>query len=220
MNPAEGQTEDEEQIQLEAFEEGTPFVVFRDGGGEQTLIKLTGTPPVLALGSGDDADVILSFDPEISRLHLELAFIGGEWLAIDDGISDSGTFVNDKLIQGRKRLRDRDLIRIGETGLLFRNPADPVPEGGDSGPPDLTDVEKRVLVSLCRPFRKGTKGVLPATNRGIADELSLSADEVQHHLRKLTRKFELDDQPENRRRIALVVKAFKSGAVTPADIRD
>jgi pSer/pThr/pTyr-binding forkhead associated (FHA) protein len=40
----------------------------------------------------------------------------------DDGLSRNGTFVNDRRVEGRRRLTDGDLLRCGETLLLFVSP--------------------------------------------------------------------------------------------------
>jgi pSer/pThr/pTyr-binding forkhead associated (FHA) protein len=60
----------------------------------------------------------------VSRLHAELLLISGEWIAIDDGLSANGTWVHDARLNGRRRLRDGDLICIGETILAFCRPAE------------------------------------------------------------------------------------------------
>lgn len=224
LNPASGQSASELQAQIEAEKAGTAFLVYRDGTGEQRLVKLTGSPPVIAVGRADEADISMPFDEEVSRLHVEFAFIAGDWLAIDDGVSTNGTFVNEKRIEGRRRLRDRDLVRVGETGILFRNPADEVAEETaiateTNVAAQLTDTQRRILIALCRPFRNGTQGVMPATNRAIAEEVSLSVDAIKGHLRVLFEKYGIGELPQNRKRITLAARAFKSGAVTPRDIR-
>jgi pSer/pThr/pTyr-binding forkhead associated (FHA) protein len=41
---------------------------------------------------------------------------------IDDGLSRNGTFVNDRRVEGRRRLMDGDVLRCGATTLLFHSP--------------------------------------------------------------------------------------------------
>jgi pSer/pThr/pTyr-binding forkhead associated (FHA) protein len=40
----------------------------------------------------------------------------------DDGLSRNGTFVNDERVNGKRRMRDGDQLRVGHTVLVFRSP--------------------------------------------------------------------------------------------------
>ena len=107
------------QEQLVAARTGTPFLLYRDGDGRQRIIKLEGRR-VVTVGRDERADVPLSWDNQVSRLHAELECIAGEWTVSDDGLSRNGTFVNGSRLAGRARLRDGDQIRLGRTVVVFR----------------------------------------------------------------------------------------------------
>lgn len=62
------------------------------------------------------AHVVLR-DPNVSRRHAEIAFRGGEYVLTDLG-STNGTSVNGKPVR-RHRLRHGDLIRLGQTTMVF-----------------------------------------------------------------------------------------------------
>lgn len=75
-------------------------------------------------------------------MHAELVRLADDWTVTDDGLSRNGTFVNDRRVEGRLRLMDGDLLRCGETLLLFVSPfqaaarADaPVTAGEPRAPP-------------------------------------------------------------------------------------
>ena len=55
-------------------------------------------------------------------MHAELVRLADDWTVTDDGLSRNGTFVNDRRVEGRLRLMDGDLLRCGETLLLFVSP--------------------------------------------------------------------------------------------------
>ena len=58
-------------------------------------------------------------------MHAELEPTGGEWTLVDDGLSRNGSYVNGERVTGRRRLRDRDMLRFGRTVVLYRAPAAP-----------------------------------------------------------------------------------------------
>src|SRR5213596_3626040 len=96
-----------------------PFFVYRDGTGQEQVISLEGDTQRLTIGRGSAADVALQWDPEASRVHAALERYGEEWTVVDDGLSRNGTFVNGERIHGHKRLSDGDVVRCGNTELLF-----------------------------------------------------------------------------------------------------
>ena len=57
----------------------------------------------------------------------------------------------------------------------------------------------------------------PATNRQIADEVFLSVDAVNAHLRVLFDRSGLSDLPQNEKRARLAAMILASGALTPRD---
>jgi pSer/pThr/pTyr-binding forkhead associated (FHA) protein len=152
-----------------------------------------------------------------------LELVGGECTLVDDGLSRNGSYVNGDRVHGRRRLRDGDVLRFGNTLVQYR---EPVAETGDSTvaatgiltSASLSDAQRRVLVALCRPFKDGSEFATPATNQQIADELFLSVEAVKTHLRALFGKFEVEDLPQNRKRLALAERALQSGLVSARDL--
>ena len=206
---------------IEAERRGRPFLVFRDGDGAQRLLDLTGTER-LSIGRGAGNELSLPWDTEVSRLHTELEAIAGEWTVSDDGLSRNGTFVNGSRISGRTRLRDGDLLRVGQTSIAYRRP-----EAEDSMPTqvagarlvltDLPPTQRQVLVALARPY-KHNEFAVPATNQDIADELHLSVDAVKSHLRTLFQRFGIEHLPQNQKRSRLVAEALQSGLISTRDL--
>jgi len=219
--PAE--TARELKARLEAERRGTPFLVYRDGEGTQLVRELDAELERLTVGRSQAADVSLAFDPEVSRVHAELERLGEDWTVADDGLSRNGSFVNGERVVGRRRLRDGEALRFGDTLVLFRSPAQ---AGGEETVPTtdrpdvshVTDTQRRVLVALCRPFREGSEFASPATNKEVADEVFLSVDAVKANLRALFETFEIGDLPQNQKRIRLAELALRSGVISPRDL--
>jgi pSer/pThr/pTyr-binding forkhead associated (FHA) protein len=201
---------------------GEPFIVYRDDQGRQQILVLGDTSTARTIGRGEDCDIRLSWDNEVSLLHAELRRVGGHWLAVDDGLSRNGSFVNGERIRGRRRLSDHDQIRLGRTLLVYRAPlaARPVSTQVTASvqKPELSAGQRRVLVALCRPYSAGAQFPRPPTNQQIADELFLTVAAVKTHLRTLFERFGLQGLPQNEKRARLVQAAFDSGAVSPADL--
>lgn len=209
------------QERLRAERDGAPFLVLRDGAGRQRLLRLDGDR--LSIGRAESNGVPLPWDTEVSRLHAELERIAGEWTLIDDGLSRNGTFVNGTRVSGRARLRDGDVIRLGQTTLGYRRPdaEETVERTVVAGEPvsigDLPPTQRAVLVALARPY-KGAEFATPATNQEIAAELHLSVDAVKAHLRSLFQKFGIEALPQNQKRSRLVAEALQRGLVTQRDL--
>jgi pSer/pThr/pTyr-binding forkhead associated (FHA) protein len=209
------------QERLSAERAGAPFLVLRDGDGRQQLLRLEGDR--LSIGRAESNGVPLPWDTEVSRLHAELERIAGEWTLIDDGLSRNGTFVNGTRVSGRARLRDGDVIRLGQTTLGYRRPdaEETVERTVVAGEPvsigDLPPTQRAVLLALARPY-KGAEFATPATNQEIAAELHLSVDAVKAHLRSLFQKFGIEALPQNQKRSRLVAEALQRGLVTQRDL--
>jgi FHA domain len=206
---------------LEAERAGAPFVVYRGEAGEQLIVALQGAER-LTIGRRGDNAVAIPWDDEISRVHAQLEPLGHEWAVTDDGISRNGTFVNGERVTGRRRLRDGDRLCFGDTTMLYRAPGD----GGSvptalarrgAAAQNLTDAQRRILVALCRPLGDSAYAT-PATNREIADQVSLSVDAVKAHLRVLFGRFGLEDLPQNSKRARLAALVLVEGIVRRQDL--
>jgi pSer/pThr/pTyr-binding forkhead associated (FHA) protein/DNA-binding CsgD family transcriptional regulator len=211
------------RARIEAERAGAPFLVLRDGEGEQRIVTLGPATTRLAIGRNPSNDVSLQWDEEVSRLHAELECIGGEWTISDDGLSRNGTFVNGARAAGRVRLRDGDVIRTGATTIAYRRPsAAELSSPTNVGVPrltrdDLPVTQRQVLTALARPY-KHDEFAAPASNNQIAAELHLSVDAVKAHLRMLFQRFGIQDLPPNQKRSRLVAEALQSGIVSPRDL--
>jgi len=215
-------TATEIQERIAADRRGLPYLLLRDDGGAQRIVDLGAAGPRVTVGRAAPCDLALSWDPAVSGVHAQLERVGDDWALLDDGLSRNGSFVNGERLAGRRRLRDGDVLRFGDTLVVFRAPIAAVqetaPAGGAPGDVHLSPAQRRVLVALCRPFRDGSPHATPATNQAIAAELVLSVDAVKTHLRSLFERFGVEELPHGRKRARLVELAFLSGAVTPRDL--
>lgn len=199
-----------------------PFLVYRDGTGAELVAELPAGAERFTIGRRPGNGLALGWDPKVSRVHAALERVGRDWVLADEGLSSNGTFLNAERLRGRRRLADGDVIEVGRTTLLFRDPE----EGSGSWteidvdsrvPAQLTRGQREVLIALCRPF--GSSDVAgPATNREIADELSISVDAVKSTLRGLFSLFGLEDLPQNQKRASLALQALRSGVITRRDL--
>ena len=176
----------------------------------------------MRIGRGAGVELRLAWDRQASRVHAELQRLGEGWALSDDGLSANGTYINGERVRGRRRLTNGDRIRVGETQLVFRAMS---AEGSStfvpalSQPPvELSRMQERVLIALSRPYGSGGMHALPATNREIAEELSLSIDAVKTHLRVLFGKFGIAGLAQNQKRARLVELAFARGNVSERDL--
>ena len=208
---------------IDAERSGQPFLLYRDESNQQRLFALEPDRDHVSVGRRGASDLVLDWDDQVSRLHAQFERVEQDWTVIDDGLSRNGTFVNGERLTGRRRLSDGDAIRFGGTTVTFRSSQVDDSQGTAVASQiptavDLSTTQRRVLVSLCRPYRSGTAFASPATNQQIADELFLSVDAVKTHLRVLFAKFGIEALPQNQKRIRLVERAFYAGLITERDL--
>lgn len=103
----------------EAEAAGLPFLVWRDAQAAQRIFAL-GASDRLTVGRRTSCELVLD-DPHVSRVHAELKPIAGDWALLDGCMSHNGTFVNGEQIVSR-RLSDGDILRFGNTHMLYRSP--------------------------------------------------------------------------------------------------
>ena len=201
---------------------GVPFLLYRDEQDLQRLIRLDGPLERVTVGRADGCEVCLSWDERVSRTHAVLERVGDDWAVLDDGLSRNGTFVNEARVAGRRRLADRDVLRVGRTRLLFREPS-AAGAGRTTAisrmvePDAITAAQHRVLVALARPCVGAGGLAAPASNEAIAEELHLSVEAVKAHLRMLFRRFGIENLPQGQKRLSLVRLAMDSGLVGARD---
>jgi len=210
---------------LEARRGTEAFLVLRNEQGE-LVVHLLGRKLVrCTIGRHPDSDLAIGSDPEVSGLHAELLSLGGQWMLVDDGLSTNGTFVNGQRMQGRRRMHHGDRIRVGQTVMVLNlAQAGPVEATAaaveDRVIPRVTDAQRRILVALCRPYRKLGGFATPASNQQIAEENFLSVDTVKMHLRALFSLFELGGLPQNEKRARLAQSVLENGLISQAELAD
>ena len=182
---------------------------------------------VVTLGRRPEADVCLPWDVGISRLHAELIHRAGEWLIADDGLSQNGTLVNGLPVEGRRRLRDGDLITVGQTSLTFCDPT----ADADSGDgidvtmslPEMSpawtysEQQQRILRELCVPLCADGEGVQPARDAEIANALSLDERVVSLELDAVAQSFGYAELTADERRRRTALTALRSGLVDSSE---
>jgi pSer/pThr/pTyr-binding forkhead associated (FHA) protein len=210
------------KAQIEAERAGRPFLVFRDGEGEQAIVPVAAEAE-LWVGRGPSADVRLGWDEEVSALHAQIEVVRDECTLVDDGLSRNGSFVNEERVHGRRHLRDGDALRFGRTVVTYRRPGDEAPEATVvaselAAAATVSPAQRKVLVALCRPYKEGDSFATPATNQQIGAELHLGVDAVKTHMRALFEKLEVGDLPQNQKRAALVERALQTGIVNRREL--
>lgn len=201
------------------------FLRFTDDAGRQQEFTLTPDRGRVTIGRSPHADLSLSWDAEVSRLHAAVEYLGAHWTIVDDGLSRNGTFVNGDRLVGRRRLMAGDVIRVGTSKVSFHDfgaVADDITRTSTAGAipsaRSLTDTQRSVLIALCRPYKHGAGFATPASNQQIAEELFLSVDAIKTHLRALFAKFGVEDLPQNQKRVRLAGLAMQSGLISDRDL--
>ena len=115
-------SEDEQAAIVAAQRLGDPYLVWRDMHERRRVLSLRDGWERVTVGRGSGADVSLPWDSEVSRVHVELVRIGDDWAVVDDGLSTNGTFVGGERIERRRRLRDGDELRCGDTAMRYHAP--------------------------------------------------------------------------------------------------
>jgi pSer/pThr/pTyr-binding forkhead associated (FHA) protein len=219
--PAHSLTPSEQKALIEAERRGQPFLAYRDGLGDLRFTDL-GSTDRISIGRTPGNDVVLDWDGRVSRSHAQLDLVGADWTMVDDGLSRNGSQVNGERIFGRRRLSDGDVLRVGQTSIVFCAPSavgDNTLDAQSLPPVRLTDAERRVLVALCAPlFAESEAAQTPATNGEIAEVLQLSRDGVKTHVRSLFTKLGVGELPQYQKRTELARRALDRGLVTRGDL--
>lgn len=201
-----------------------PRLRFTDGDGRPQEIALSPERHRVTIGRSAQADIALTWDNEVSRLHAAIEWMGTHWTIIDDGLSRNGTFVNADRITGRRRLHAGDRIRIGAVVLTYHefnlSKDEETRLAAVTAPTarSLTETQRAVLIALCRPYKHGASFASPAANQAIAAELFLSVDAIKTHLRALFAKFGVEDLPQNQKRVRLAELALQNGIISERDL--
>jgi pSer/pThr/pTyr-binding forkhead associated (FHA) protein len=220
----------EVEARAEAERAGRPFLLYRDGDDGQRMFVFEPGSATASVGRQPPSDLLLDWDVRVSRLHARFELVQDGWEVVDDGLSSNGTFVNEELVSGRRRLRDGDTLRFGSTTVTFRSPPHETPARADPGerparadPGEtpatvrLSTTQRRVLTALCRPCMTGSRSAEPATDEQIAEELFLSAAAVRTHLSVLCAKLGVAPRPGDEARSLLVQRAVSTGLIAQQD---
>jgi hypothetical protein len=211
------------QERIRADRRADSYLLFRDAAGGQQILALGERGSQVTIGRAPGCDVCLEWDAGVSRAHARQERFGrDDWMLVDDGLSRNGSIVNGERLRQRRRLEDGDVLRFAETCMLYRAPRpdtrQTVAVGTGSAEIRLTPAQRRVLVSLCRPYRDGGEFAKPASNREIADELVLSVEAIKTQLRGLFEKFEVEPLARDAKRARLVHRAFETGVISRRDL--
>jgi hypothetical protein len=217
-SPAGSPTPEELKARQAAELRGAPFLVYRDDKGKEHIVELDEMRRALTVGRRSEADIALPWDREVSRLHAQFEFRGGEWTVDDDGWSQNGTFVNEMRLDGQRRLQDGDLVRCGQTAIQFCHTRKASVEmtlvpGELSATPRFSDQQQRVLQELCRPLLGDGDGLTPSADDEIAEALGTDQKTVTTELEHLARQFGLSEMPFFERRAEIAMLALRSGLV-------
>ena len=171
----------------------------------------------VTVGRAVGNDIVL-VDDEVSRWHAVFERLGAQWY-IRDLSSRNGTSVNGRRVGTERRLRPGDVVQIGRAALTYHG--DESPPHTDTtraatAPPDLTALERRILVELARPLASGAASAEPASDHSMSTTLDLDEGDVAAHLEHLMAKFGIADGPAQRTRLA--DEAVKRGAIEAADL--
>ena len=217
-SPAASPTPEELKARKAAELRGAPFLLYRDDTGKEHIVELDDTRQALTVGRRFEADIALPWDREVSRLHAQFEFRGGEWTVDDDGWSQNGTFVNEMRLDGQRRLQDGDLVRCGQTAIQFCHTRNASVEmtlvpGELSATPRFSDQQQQVLQELCRPLLGDGDGLTPSADDEIAEALGTDQKTVTTELEHLARQFGLGEMPFFERRAEIAMLALRSGLV-------
>ena len=233
--PASAQSTSDAQAVAEAERSGQPFLVFRDHKDRQRLYFFDPGAPSASVGRRSTSDLALHWDDQVSRLHATFERTETGWALVDDGQSSNGSYVNEERVSGRRRLNDGDVVRFGGTTLRYLAPGErararpPKPPPNDVAPrgprsPDavsLSTTQRRVLISMCRPYKDRPTFATPATDEQIAEDLVLSVNEVKRHVAVLFAKMGVETRPNpaaTETRVRLAERAFATGTISESDL--
>ena len=130
------------QDRIESERRGSAFVLFQDGTGKQHVVNLDEPDSPITIGRRPDNHIALTWDHDVSRLHAELHRGPERWTLVDEQ-SRNGSFVNGQRITDRHELRNGDVLRFGDTVVLFRAPEQERRPAVSVGPDQATHFGKR-----------------------------------------------------------------------------
>ena len=200
---------------------GLPFLSYRDGAGKQQIFDLDAAVSRVRIGRKPSNDIPLEWDAEVSRTHASILKVDDRWVLIDDERSRNGSFVNGQHVIDRHVLEDGDILRFGETLILYRSPvATDVLARGRMDPRSttatatgvptavfLSETQRSVLLALCGLLEEGGATSGAAADEEIAKQLSLDVQAVRENLWALSHVFDTEELPGDEGVALLVERA-------------
>jgi predicted ATPase len=209
---------------------GRPFLAYRDDKGRQRVVDLDERDSRVTVGRRSDNDISIPWDGEVSRLHAVLDRGRFGWTVTDDGMSRNGSFVNGSSVSGSKSLEDGDVLRFGDTIILYRAPTTTTvqPEIGGTRAttfvslsllPMLTDGERKLLEALCQSWDLASGRSEERAIR-VTTDLGLEQQEVREVLHVLFAKLHVEQATPAQELAQLVGRARSLGLATEPVGRD
>jgi pSer/pThr/pTyr-binding forkhead associated (FHA) protein len=178
-----------------------------------------GAPASVALAErtvvGRDPEADVSLDDEaVSWHHLEIEDRGGVLMATDLD-SRNGTALNGEPLDRPRRLRDGDVLTVGEHRLeisdkLPGRAGATVPVAEPSIP--LSEEERATAAALVVPYRsEGAFAGRPATRAEIAEVLHVSERTAQRRLDALAAKLDISGESGRERPRLIAARVIELG---------
>ena len=152
-------------------------------------------------------------------------------MLIDDGRSHNGSFVNGQRVGDRHRLEDGDILRFGETLILYRAPPPsgmhPRLAAGSTREQDRHGGRlagrgvplRGAATGAGRPLQTCGRQMQPtsgaAADQELAKELALNVEAVRENLWALSHVFDAEELPEDERVAQIVERAARAAGSTP-----
>lgn len=165
------------------------------------------------VGRDPEADICID-DEGISWNHLEIEGRGGVLMATDLD-SRNGTALNGETLDRPRRLRDGDVLTLGEYRLEVSDPVAgragaTVPASEPSVP--LSEEERATATALVAPYRnEGAFAGRPATRAELAEALHVSERTAQRRLDALAAKLEVPGDAGRERPRLIAARVIELG---------
>jgi predicted component of type VI protein secretion system len=165
------------------------------------------------VGRDPEADVCID-DEAVSWHHLEIESRGGVLMATDLD-SRNGTALNGEPLDRSRRLRDGDVLTVGDNRLEV---SDATPgRGGATVPASapavaLSEEERSTAAALVAPYRsEGAFAGRPATRAELAEALHVSERTAQRRLDALAAKLEISGDAGRERPRLIAARVLELG---------
>jgi DNA-binding CsgD family transcriptional regulator len=143
----------------------------------------------LTVGRGAWCDIVIGWDPSVSRTHAVIERFGSMLTIEPAGEPTNALTIKSIPLRGRVPLEDGQAIKLGDTLVYVRLP----PEAAEQGTVRLESAQSvpEPLVPLTRRQREvvlALEADPDATNRQLGERLGLSIETIRTHLKEATRK--------------------------------